>query len=353
LTGGKSVVPTNTMITINGVVQLNSGSVLNPKGTINNSGQIVDEGSLVLQPSGTNITMTVKDSGTILLNVPPGDAQITGGGSAVTLDNVNNVIVGVGSIGDAGLKLKNEIGGIIDAVNGTLIIDTRANTTTNAGALDAGVGTSLVIASNLSNTGKLNAFGGTIYALGTVTGGTATINDLGGKTGTVEFGAASTAATKFAAGTMGQLILAVSAQYTGVISGFGSNTTQSIDLADFNFTGAVATSFSFGVLTLKNTAGQVVHLHISGSHTLASFILSDDGNFNGSFDGTKIIDPPTPTKPQTPLNSLASLFNQFMASWAIPSAALSSEVHSPLASELQTATNLLHAQLTTWMRGKP
>ena len=42
------------------------------------------------------------------------------------------------------------------------------------------------------------------------------------------------------------------------------------------------------MLALKNTAGQVVHLHFSGTHTLASFHLSNDGNFNGTDDGTKI-----------------------------------------------------------------
>ena len=98
--------------------------------------------------------------------------------------------------------------------------------------------------------------------------------------------------------------------------------TQSIDLADFDFTGAHEISFSLGVLTLKNTAGQVVHLHFSGTYTLASFNLSGDGNFNGADQGTKIIDPPAPTKPQNPVNNLASLFSQLMASWTNPSAAL-------------------------------
>jgi hypothetical protein len=87
----------------------------------------------------------------------------------------------------------------------------------------------------------------------------------------------------------------------------------------------------------------VVHLHFSGTYTLASFNLSGDGNFNGADQGTKIIDPPAPTKPQNPVNNLAGLFSQLIASWTNPSAALSSEVHSPLANELQTAINLLHA----------
>jgi hypothetical protein len=340
--GGKSVVPTNAMITINGNVELNSGTALNLRGTINNSGSIAALGSatLVAQPSGTSSTVTLKGSGSIDLDVD--DAQITGGGSVVTLDNVNNKIFGGGRIGGAGLKLKNEVGAIIDANDGTLIIDTGSNTVINVGALNAGGGT-LVIASNLSNTGKLNADDGMIYIAANATGGTATISGLSSDVA-LEFGAAASTATKFAAGTTGQLILADSAQYTGVISGFGSNTTQSIDLADFNIAGAHKVSFSSGVLTLQNTAGQVVHLHFSGAYTLASFLLSDDGNFNGTFDGTKIVDPPVPTKPQTPLtNPLASLFGQFMASWN-PITALTSEVqHSPLASELQTILSLPHA----------
>jgi len=96
------------------------------------------------------------------------------------------------------------------------------------------------------------------------------------------------------------------------------------------------------VLTLKNTAGQVVHLHFSGAHTLASFHLSDDGNFNGTDDGTKIVDPPAAMKPQTPINNLASLFGQFMASWTNPSAGLTSQLFSALATEVQTAISLPH-----------
>jgi hypothetical protein len=340
--GGKSVVPTNTMITINGNVDLNPGAILTLKGTINNSGTISasESATLVVQPSGTNSTVTLKGSGSIDLAA----TQITGGGSAVTLDNVNDKILGGGTIGGAGLKLKNELGGTISALFGdTLVIDTGANAITNAGLMQASTFGTLVIASNLNNTGKLDTKGGTIYATGTVTGGTAIISDIGTHRGTFEFGAASSAATKFAAGASGQLILADSAHYTGVISGFGANTAQSIDLADFDFTGAQKISFSLGALTLKNTAGQVAHLHFSGAYTLASFTLSGDGNFNGTDQGTKIIDPPAPTKPQAPLNNLASLFSQFIASWANPNAALSSEIHTPLASELQMATNLLHA----------
>jgi hypothetical protein len=173
-----------------------------------------------------------------------------------------------------------------------LVVDTAANTIINGGTMAATVSNTLFIGSKVSNTGTLVANGGLIDCAGSVTGGKAVIS--GG--GILDFGAASTATTTFATSATGTLLLEDSAQYTGTVSGFGANLTQSIDLADFDHTGAKAISFSSGVLTLKNTAGQVVHLHIAGTHTLASFILSDDGNFNGTDDGTKIVDPPVPAK---------------------------------------------------------
>jgi hypothetical protein len=212
---------------------------------------------------------------------------------------VNNTIAGDGTIGGAGLKLNNKAGGLIEA-NGSgsvLVIDTGANAVVNAGTMAAAINSTLFIGSKVTNTGTLAANGGLIDCAGTVAGGKALISGAG----IMDFAAASSATTTFAATATGKLLLEDSSQYTGTIVGFGANTTQSIDLADFNVTGAHAISFSLGVLTLKNTAGQVVHLHFSGAHTLASFHLSNDGNFNGTDDGTKIVDPPAQTKPQTRL----------------------------------------------------
>jgi hypothetical protein len=61
-------------------------------------------GTLIVQPSGTNTIVTLKGSGTI--DIGDHAAQITGGGSAVTFDSVNNKINGGGKIGGAGLTLK-------------------------------------------------------------------------------------------------------------------------------------------------------------------------------------------------------------------------------------------------------
>jgi fibronectin-binding autotransporter adhesin len=314
LDGGGAVVPTNKVITINAPVTVEG--TLNLQGTINNSGSVAIDPTgggavLVAQSVGKQTTVTLEGHGTVgLSDVPAGDVPnaITGGGAPVTLANLNNTINGGGTIGGGGLTLNNKAGGVINATGATLlVIDTGSNTVMNAGSMMATSGSTLVIGSNLSNTGKLNASGGTITVLGTETGGSAVIS---GGTGTVEFDAAATAGTTFATGTTGELILDDPAQYSGTVAGFGVNTR--IDLPNFGATGAHATSYSGGVLTLTNTAGQTVKIKISGSHTLGSFNVSDDGNFNGTDDGTLITDPQVGHSTQAVVNLLgqhiASIF---------------------------------------------
>jgi hypothetical protein len=302
--GSKSSVPTNTLLNTKGAIQVSAGSNLDLQGTIRNLG------TWDVQTATININGTVTLQG--LGRVELTDSRVEGAGATATLANVNDTIEGRGTIGGGGLKLNNEVGGIIKAQSGQfpLVIDTGANTIVNAGQIRADNGT-LFIASNLNNSGgKLHSSENhTLYAEGNVTGGSATIDEQG----IIEFGSASSAATTFATGSTGQLVIDKSANYSGTIGGFGANTTQSIDLTDFNFTGAHATSFSAGVLTLTNSSGKVVHLNFSGTHTLASFHLSDDGNFNGTADGTKITDPPVTSSRLNPLNNLMGLFTQYIA----------------------------------------
>jgi len=52
-----------------------------------------------------------------------------------------------------------------------------------------------------------------------------------------------------------------------------------------------------------------VKIKISGTHTLANFHAIDDGNFNGTDDGTLITDPPVGNSPQ----ALAGRFAQDIA----------------------------------------
>ena len=283
------------------------------EGTINVSGGVSVAGagnSLVVQSGGTAATVTLQGKGGFI--VLGNGGGIEGGGAPATLVNVNNTITGDGTIGGAGMKLSNGSAGVIDAstdpvIPVPLVIDTGANTITNAGAMKAESSSTLFIASNLSNTGTLVASGGLIETEGTVTGGNAVISGAG----SIDFAAASSAKTTFAAGATGQLLLESSSKYSGTIFGFGGTPTQTIDLADFDFSGVTKT-FASGVLTLTNSVHQTVHLHFSGSgYTLASFTPSDDGNFNGTADGTLITDPPVASKPQT---NVFSLFASYIAS---------------------------------------
>jgi hypothetical protein len=302
LDGSSAVVPTNTMITIAG--RVNVEGALDLQGVINNTSTILiaspdGDGLLVIQPVGTHTTVTLEGKGLVILaniganSIP--DA-IQGDGSAATLVNVNNTIEGGGTIGGGGLKFDNDAGGVIDASgNVPLTIDTGTNTVTNAGSMMAESGSALFIGSNLSNTGVLNANGGTITVEGTEAGGSAVVRGVG----EVEYEGAASAGTTFAAGSTGELILDDAAQYTGTVVGFGKNTSQSIDLPNVQFA-TLSKSYlpaspnASGTLTVKDTAGDIAHIKLSGTYTLSNFTFVDDGN-----GGTLITDPPVDQKAHT------------------------------------------------------
>ena len=227
-----------------------------------------------------------------------------------TFVNAGITVSGQGIIGGGNLVLNNQTKGLIDAnSNSPLIIDTGAKTIINSGTMRADFVGELLIASNLSNTGTLNANSGTILVAGAASGaGRAIING----SGQVEFGAASSNGTQFAAASTGELILDDSKQYTDTVSGFGANTTQSIDLTNIAFASvtksyAPASPNTSGTLTIKDGAGDTAHIKFSGTYTLASFNLADDGQ-----GGVLITDPPVKSKPQT--SDVAALFGNYIAS---------------------------------------
>jgi large repetitive protein len=202
--------------------------------------------------------------------------------------------------------LINGLKGVIDGSSTAepLVIDTGTNIVKNNGTLEATGSGELYIASRVTNSGTLiSASGGDVVAAGAVSGGKAAIYGPG----VIEFGAASSAATTFALGSTGELILDDAAQYTGTVSGFGKNITQSIDLSNVQFATSSKT-YSGGTLTVKDTSGDVAKIKFSGSYTLASFTLSDDGN-----GGTLINDPPVAKTTLTTGVDIA-LFGNYIAS---------------------------------------
>ena len=272
-----------------GPLNLGAGSTLALEGIINNTGQMATVGGNIgIDAAGA----TIEGNGTISLTddnliLPFAVSTIASNAASAKLTNVSNTIEGSGFIGNSGsntLTLVNQAKGVIDGNNhiDPLIIDTGTKPVTNSGTLEAtGMG-ELYIASPVTNSGgNLIANDGNLVAAAAVTGGKATIQG----TGSVEFGAASGAATAFAAGSTGELILDAGAHYTGTVSGFGL--TQSIDLPNVQFA-TVSKSYSSGILTVKDASGDIAKIKFSGSYTLASFNLNPDPDGSG---GTLITDP--------------------------------------------------------------
>ena len=128
--------------------------------------------------------------------------------------------------------------------------------------------------------------------------------------------------------------------YEGVISGFSSPSDQ-IDLTGLSFSGntSLTKTLVAGNTVIELTeSGNVVDLTLAGNHLANNFVVKNDGS-----GGTLVIDPPAQTSAQNPMNSIASLFSQFISSWTNPSTALTSQTHLPLASEFLTAMSLPHA----------
>jgi hypothetical protein len=292
------------------------------KGTINNTGTLelgLPSGgtggvpTLVIGAAGTLTQVTLKGSGTIVLDAY-GEDYIDGaadfpGGVPTTLDNVSNTIEGTGRIGDGGLTLKNS--GTIDADSTSpLVIDTGARTVTNTGTLQGFDSSTLYIASPLNNTGgKLSAVhDGELIADRGSSGGTAAT----GQGGIIEFGGPTTTAVQFAdAGfESSSLVLDDSVHFKGTISGFDKvSTDDQIDLLDIDPATAHKVSYASGVLTIKDGEGHTAQLHFSGTYTLASFNLNDDGH-----SGTLLTDPPVaPHAPPAAPPASPILFGNYIA----------------------------------------
>jgi hypothetical protein len=174
----------------------------------------------------------------------------------------------------------------------------------------------LYIGSPLNNTGgKLVALHGELVAAQGAGGGTAVLN----AGGTIEFGGPTTTAVSFADSEFNSaaLVLDDSVHFKGVISGFAkANTFDQIDLADIDPATATKSSFSAGVLTIKDGSGHTAQLHFSGAYTLSSFTLNPDGD-----GGTLLTDPPVaPHAPAAAPPANAALFGAYIAS-AFPSTA--------------------------------
>jgi len=178
-------------ITINGsyLTAPDSSTIL--VGTINNHGNLqFDAGpTTMVVGSGTQPTVTLQGGGMVTLSTPVAGgfgATIQPAVNGGTLVNVDNTIQGEGLIGNGGLTLINEVGGIINANSGggalttTLLLDGTGGVT-NTGLMEATNSGVLEINTTTNNTGgTITANGGTVEVnTAAIQGGTLTTSNGG------------------------------------------------------------------------------------------------------------------------------------------------------------------------------
>ena len=240
-------------------------------GTIENTGVIELSSTPDLQLIQTGATL--HGGGQIVLS--DNDANVISGTSAsVTLNNEDNTISGAGQLGNGELSLTNS--GTINAT-GThaLVIDTGSNFVSNFGILEASGSGGLTVASAVANLGVLWANGANLTVHGDVSGnGTAIIDG----SGTVDFGAASSANVVFGSGSAGLLKLEDSFHFNGTISGLKAAAT--IDLTDVNSaTASIAYHENIqgtgGVLTVSDGT-HAAQLSLLGHYSADNFQIVPD-----------------------------------------------------------------------------
>jgi len=218
--------------------------------------------------------VTLQGGGQVILSDNAAN-MISGSVASVTLTNVDNTIMGAGQLGAGALNLINNGTIIADGTN-ALTIDTGANTVTNTGTLEATGTGGLIVNSALVNSGLLWAHGGVMTFASAVSGyGSAVISG----SGSVDFGAASSANVLFDTSAAGLLTLRAPSQYTGSISGFSA--ADHIDVDSFSFASVSGYSFvensdhTGGDLTIV-TGAEALHLHFTGDLDPTEFVLSAD-----------------------------------------------------------------------------
>ena len=162
-------------------------------GALTVSNGISNSGLIEINSSGSDPTLAINgtvyllDSGKIEMLGATAENLITGvPGSGATLVNVNNTIIGSGTIGqgDGALTLVNGSAGLIEAKpllatdSGILVIDT-GNTVSNSGVLEAAAGGTLQIDDPVNNLGTILADGGTVNISNTINNAGGTIEAIG------------------------------------------------------------------------------------------------------------------------------------------------------------------------------
>jgi hypothetical protein len=259
--------------------------------TLTIQGAIVNADRTVLTSAGSVTTLTIGAAGVTLsgggavnLTNSAGNT-ITGASAAATLTNVDNTIDGAGSLGAGSMMLINQAKGVIvGPLSTALVIDTGANTITNAGQILAKGAGGVTIQSAVANSGLLEADGGVLTVNGAVSGtGEGMIY-----AGTLDYASSFSQNVVFQ-GTTGVLELAQSQSDAGTVFGFSKTGGTSLDLRDIGFVSSTEATFSgtasSGVLTVTDGT-HTAHITLAGDYRASTFTASSDGH-----GGTIIVDP--------------------------------------------------------------
>jgi VCBS repeat-containing protein len=254
-----------------GTMTIADGAIMPLGGTINNTGTI----ALGAADAGTELEVIV--NGVILqggghLTLSDDDNNlIFGGASDALLSNIDNIVSGAGQIGGGQMTLANAGTILADGAH-ALVIDTGANTVTNAGLLESTGSGGLIVSGNLANDGHIWANGGDVTIHGDVTGsGDATISG----TARLDLDAGSHLDVLFADDNAQTLELDAADLFSGTVTGFGAG-----DVLDFADLG-LGTTLEFaanadgtgGTLTLTDGA-HAVAVNLAGTYQAGGFTAS-------------------------------------------------------------------------------
>ncbi len=310
ITGSGEIYGLDFINEANGVVETSSGALelltLNEPGQLfQNYGHInADDGGtlkLVTDPGGRafmnygNIGVSsTGDSTTLEIG---GDVQLKGGGfltlsdssnnfvvtdgSAATLDNIDNTILGSGWFEDIRLKVVNGAHGGIVADNADAALGLDVGSLTNAGYMMAENGATLAVNGAVANSGTIMAYGGTVVIGGNVTGsGQAQIYSNGDL---MLEGSSNQLNVSFENSPVDNGILmiglpsAASDAFAGTVAGLYSDGTHSdtIGLRDITFASGVSWSFNEnaggtgGDLAVKDGNGHIADIGLLGQYLAA------------------------------------------------------------------------------------
>ncbi|MEO8927328.1 MAG: hypothetical protein ABI306_09205, partial [Caulobacteraceae bacterium] len=286
--GANTLDGTTSAVTNQAILRVTNHTALAIEGAIANAGRIDLRGSgaaTTLAIGGAGATLS--GGGVVDLADKVGNA-IVGASPAATLTNVDNRIMGAGTLGGGSLTLVNGAMGVIlgDFAAG-LVIDTGANTIVNAGLIEAADGGAVSVLSALDNSGTLLVARGTLTLDGAVTGG----GIVRIRNGALDAVGAFTENVDFTHGK-GVLELARSQAYAGAITGFSKAGGTSLDLRDIGFVSAAEATYSGtasgGVLTVTDGT-HTANIALVGDYTASTFTAGDDGH-----GGVIVLDPSAP-----------------------------------------------------------